>query len=226
MSSALRRSNLIFIQKKNCDFLKTSGIFLDLWPHNRLDFILLYKGFGLVIIWRWFIFARRRLSKSVFLNSFVCQSITISDQCLSGWKGTILINTSTAVQKYNFRVNLWQELKLISRIGSPRGHPILELSPYIASNSGECVRCVVWETKGEGPEGSKPRQGRIPPVCIGLLPHWSFSFHACFTSTGRIYRQHWANVKDIKYRLHRLSTTKSVLLRFEERGALWAMLTC
>ena len=78
------------------------------------------------------------IGKSVFLNSFVCQSITISDQCLSGWKGTI--NESTAVQKHNFRVKRWQEVKLISRIGSPRGHPLLELSPYIASNIGECVR--------------------------------------------------------------------------------------
>ena len=78
------------------------------------------------------------IGKSVFLNSFVCQSITTSDQCLSGWKGTI--NESTAVQKHNFRVKRWQEVKLISRIGSPRGHPLLELSPYIASNIGECVR--------------------------------------------------------------------------------------
>ena len=139
-SSALRRSNSIFRQKIICDFfLKESGIFPDLWPHNGLDFIfLLYRfRFSHIFCLAWILWhgkrqlygsdsylqkcSRCRSPKSVFLNSFVCQSITISDQCLSGWKGTILIKMSTAVQKYNFRVNRWQELKLISKRSSHSG---------------------------------------------------------------------------------------------------------
>ena len=129
--------------------------------------------------------------KSVFLNSFVCQSITISYQSLSAWKGTILINMSTAVQKHNFRVKRWQELKLISRIGSPRGHPLLELSPYIASNSGECVRGLRDKGGRTGRFKTAPRPD-TPSLywavaSLIILLSYLFSFFRTY-----IYRQHWA----------------------------------
>ena len=112
-----------------------------------------------------------------------------------------------------------------SNISAELGHQ--EVTPFWnwvpISQATVASVCVVWETKGGGPEGSKPRQGRIPPVCIGLLPHWSFSFHACFTSSGRINRQHWAYVMNFKYSLHRLKPPFDIL---GEESFVGAVLAC
>ena len=167
------------------------------------------------------------IGKSVFLNSFVCQSITTSDQCLSGWKGTILIKMSTAVQKYNFRVNRWQELKLISRIGSPRGHPLLELSPYIASNIGECVRGL--RDKG-GRTGRFKTAPRPDTPCLYWAVASLITLLSCLFYLFRTYLPPALSVRWNKYQVQApapcLSTAESLLLRFEERAALWAVLTC
>ena len=129
------------------------------------------------------------------------------------------------MQKHNFRVKRWQEVKLISRIGSPRGHPLLELSPYIASNSGECVRGL--RDKG-GRTGRLKTAPRPDTPCLYWAVASLIILLSCLFYFYRTYLPPALSVHviNIKYGLHCLSTTKSVLLRFEERAALWAMLTC